>query len=177
VKSKPKNKFQAAHYELIEFCQKCQSSEKAICDPVNVECDKFNQRLKKLYYEELYPFHPCGKCLVRASCQGGNNCDEYWFYYHSRNIANCELIDNVTYFTSDRSPFISGHRLAITREYINSDPRLKKIVDFDVTEKYISEIKNSTIYNDLLDTVRQYLEYSAYVADNRGERSFAEGFF
>jgi hypothetical protein len=50
-------------------------------------------------------------------------------------------------------------------------------VDLDVTEKYITEIKNSTIYYDLLDTVRQYLEYCAYVEDNRGENSFVEGFF
>jgi hypothetical protein len=176
MKSKTKNKFQAAHYELVEFCNKCHSIEKVTCDQINVECDKLNLKLKKLYYEKLYPFHPCGKCLVRpVGC--GNSCDEYWFYYHSRDIADCELKDNVAFFTSDRSPFIRGHRLAITREYINSDPRLKKIIDFDVTEKYIAEMKNSSYYFELLETVRLYLEYRDYVDENRGERSFIEEFF
>ena len=134
-------------------------------------------KMKKLYYEKLYPFHPCGKCLVRSSCQGKVECEDYWFYYHSRHIANCELIDNVAFFTSDKNPFISGHRLAITREYINSDPRLKKIVDFDVTEKYITEMRNSTYYYKLLDTVKQYIEYCAYAEDNRGKKFFKDEFF
>jgi len=170
------NKYKAAHDELMEFCEKCQSDEKATCDQLGVGCGNLDRRLKKLYYEKLYPFHPCAKCLVRpVGC--GNQCDDYWFYYHSRSIANCELIDNVTFFTSDRSPFISGHRLAITKEYINSDPRIKKIVDFDVTAKYTAEMKNSAYYCDLLDTVRQYLEYCDYAEDNRGETSFMEDFF
>jgi hypothetical protein len=177
MESKTRNKFRAAHYELVGFCNKCQSDEKVTCDQINATCDKLNWRIKELYYEKLYPFHPCGMCLVRGSCQGKFSCDEYWFYYHSRDIANCELTDNVSFFTSDRSPFISGHRLAITREYINSDPRLKKIIDFDVTEKYITEMKNSVYFNQLLDTVRQYLEYCAFAESNRGQRFFKDEFF
>ena len=172
-----RNNFQMVHYELVEFCNKCQSSEKFTCDQINVECDKLSSKLKELYYEKLYPFHPCGRCLVRVPCQGSGDCKDYWFYYHSRDIADCELTDNVAYFTSDRSPFIRGHRLAITEDYINSDPRLKKIVDFDVTAKYITEMKNSAYYEELLETVRQYLEYCAYVENNRGESSFVDGFF
>jgi hypothetical protein len=175
--NKTKNKFQAAHYELVEFCNECQSSEKDKCDQINVECDKLNSKLKELYYEKLYPFHPCGRCLVRVPCQGSGDCKDYWFYYHSRHTAECELTDNVAYYTSDKKPFISGHRLAITEEYINSDPRLKKIIDFDVTEKYITEMKNSFYYNHLLDTVRQYLEYCVYAEENRGQRFFKVEFF
>jgi hypothetical protein len=177
MNNKDMNIFIAAHNELVGFCIKCQSSEKPTCDQVSATCDELNMKMKELYYEKLYPFHPCGKCLVRVPCQGRGDCKDYWFYYHSRDIADCELTNNVAYFTSDRSPFIRGHRLAITREYINSDTRLKKIVDFDVTAKYIAEMKNSSYYHDLLDTVRQYREYRDYVEDNRGEHSFIEDFF
>jgi hypothetical protein len=171
------NKFQDAHSELMDFCMRCEKDKKAECGQDPTECDDLRRELRRLYFENLYPFHPCRECLVRPSCQGNGDCDDYWFYYHSRNIADCELTDNVAYFTSDRSPFIRGHRLSITEEYINSDPRLKKIIDFDVTAKYIAEMKSSAYYHELLETVRQYREYSAYVEENRGESSFKEEFF
>ena len=177
MKSKIKNKFQAAHYELVEFCNECKSSGKHTCDQIALECEKLGSKLKELYYEKLYPFHPCRKCLDCSSFQYPTKCDDYWFYNHSRYIASCELTDNVVYFTSDKSPFISGHKLAITREYINSDPRLKKIVDFDVTAHYITEIKSSEYYYNLLETVRQYLEYCNYVEDNQEEKTFFDEFF
>ena len=59
----------------------------------------------------------------------------------------------------------------ITKEYINSDLRLKKEVDFDVTEKYITEMKSSAYYTELLDTVRQYQEYCD-LADQFPDESF-----
>ncbi|BBO76178.1 hypothetical protein DSCW_35950 [Desulfosarcina widdelii] len=166
------NKFMTAHDELVNFCRKCEKDGKKTCEWIGVGCKKFKGELERLYYEKLYPFHPCTEeCLPLPACQRKRHCDEYWFFIHSRCTAENELKDLVSFYASDKSPLIGGPRLVITKEYINSDPRLKKEVDFDVTEKYITEMKSSAYYTELLDTVRQYQEYCD-LADQFPDESF-----
>ena len=80
-----------------------------------------------------------------------------------RIIAECELKRCSMYFSKDRTPFISGPKKLVTDDYVNSDERLKKIVNLHFTKNIISEVKRESFYPDVLDTVRQYLEYCADV--------------
>ena len=83
-----------------------------------------------------------------------------------RVIAEREIEGCSIYFSKDRTPFISGPKELITDDYVKSDERLKKIVNLNFTKNIISEVKRESFCPDLLDTVRQYLEYFADVDED-----------
>ncbi|WP_419657528.1 uncharacterized protein Dvar_66740 [Desulfosarcina variabilis str. Montpellier] len=84
----------------------------------------------------------------------------YKYQNYMRLIAECEIKGFSVYFSKDRTPFIMGPKELITDDYINSDERLKRIVDLQYTENIIAEVKRESSYPHLLDAVRQYLEYN-----------------
>ena len=171
------NKFLNAHIELMDFCMRCEKDGKKTCNQDVTKCDDLKVKLKRLYLEKLYPFHPCRKCLVRGSCAKENECGDYLFFAHSRLVADCELNYDVVFFSSDKCPIIRNHRLAITREYWNSNPDWEELIDFDFTKKYITEIKDSIYYSDLLDIAKKYCEYCTYAEYKMFERFFKYEFF
>ena len=177
MNSKTKNKFESVHNSLIEFCNKCISENKNHCKRYDKSCANYSIEYKDLYYSILYPFHPCGECLVRPICVGGQRCKEYWHYYYVRHVADCEINDNAVFFSKEKIPMISGHRDIITEEYIKSVEFFRNNVDFEVTKNYIDEIKNESYYSEVLLTVWQYLEYCSNHKDKKRSKNFIEDFF
>lgn len=171
------NKFRDAHNELMDFCMKCEKDEKAKCDQDITECDDLKLKLNRLYFEKLYPFHPCRKCLVRATCLKEKECGDYLIYVHSRLVADCKFNFKIVFFSSDKYPILMAPRLEITRDYWNQNPGWEELIDFDFTKKYITEIKNSIHYSKLLNIAKEYREYCAFANYMGREKFFEEEFF
>lgn len=174
MSSETKNKFESVHNYLIEFCNKCSSENKNHCDRYK-SCKDYSIEYKDLYYKILYPFHPCGECLMRPICS--DRCDKYWHYYRVRHVADCEIKDNAVFFSKERIQIVSGHRDLITEEYIKSVESFRNKVDFEVTKNYIDEIKNESYYPEVLQTVWQYLEYCRNQKNKERKKNFIEDFF
>ena len=172
------NKFQIAHSELVKFCEQCTLSERIACGTYPEKCREFSDKFDELYYTTLYPFHPCKKCLAIS---GGNikpcACSAYWHFCYSRWVAECEINNNVVFFTKERIPIFSGPAYLITEEYLKSEKFFREVVDFQVTADYIAEIKSEPIYSKILSTVRQYLEYAAIYSNDDDKTEFIEEFY
>ena len=178
MSEKIENKFELVHNSLIEFCNKCSSDKKNDCEKYNKRCASYSIEYKNLYYSILYPFHPCRKCLTRAMCGiGREDCREYWHYYRVRLVADCEIKDNVVFFSKEKIQIITGHKDLITEEYIKSVEFFRNHVDLEVTKNYIDEIKNEPYYPEVLLTVRQYLVYYRNHKEKKRRKNFIEDFF
>ena len=177
MSEKIKNKFESVHNALIEFCNKCSSVKKNRCDRYDKRCVNYSIEYKELFYNILYPFHLCKECLVRPVCVGGQDCKKYWHYYRVRLVADCEIKDNVVFFSKEKIQMIVGHRDLITEEYIKSVEFFRNNVDFEITKNYIDEIKNEPYYPEVLLTVWQYLKYCRNHKDKKRRKNFIEEFF
>lgn len=170
-----------AHNELVALCNKCRSDKKNKCKKYDDTCGIYKKQLYRIYYENLYPFHACSECVMRQLSGSEKHCREYcanyWYHDHMRCIADCEIKGFSVYFSNDRTPFIKGPTSLVTHEYINSDERLKKIVNVYFTQNIIAEVKQESFYQDVLDTVRQYLEYCSNLEKTRSQISFKTEFF
>lgn len=174
-----KNKFEIAHNELIEFCNKCSLSKKTDCGGYDEKCREFSNKFGELYYANLYPFHPCNKCLPIVDCSSSKPCacNAYWHFCYSRWVAECEIRNNVVFFSKEKIPIVSGPADLITEEYLKSENFFRKVVDFQITADYIAEIKSESIYSEILSTVRQYLEYAARHSNDDDKTEFIEEFY
>jgi hypothetical protein len=163
-KMKNNNKFWAAHNELMDLCKNCQSNEKAKCDQVGNRCNNFEGKLTHLHYEKLCPFDPCQKCLVRPRCS--SECEKYQRYFQVKQFVDNELRGHSTYYTKDKTPFITGPKHIISKEYLQSNEVYRKIIDFQFTESHIAAMKAEVFYPDLWNTLQQYREYVEYIKKN-----------
>jgi hypothetical protein len=151
MKKDENNKFKMAHSELVEFCNNCQSEKKNECKKYENTCGIYKKQLYRIYYEKLYSFHACSECVMRQLSGSEKHCGEYcanyWYHDHMRWIADCEIKGYTVYFSKYRTPFMSGPASLITDEYINSDERLKKIVNIYFTKNIIAEVKQEQMNN------------------------------
>jgi len=173
------NKFEIAHNELKEFCKQCTISKKTDCGGYDENCKVFSKKFCELYYANLYPFHPCKKCLPIVDCGSSKPCacDAYWHFCYSRWVAECEIKNNAVFFSKEKTPIVSGPADLITEDYLKSNSFFRKVVDFQVTADCIAEIKWDPIYSELLSTVRQYLEYAAIHSNDDSKTEFIEKFY
>jgi hypothetical protein len=172
------NKFQITHNELVKFCGQCTLTKEVNCGGYDEKCREFSNKFDELYYTTLYPFHPCKECLAISSgsikpCA----CSAYWHFCRMRLVAECEIKNNVVFFTGEKIQIVCGPADLITEEYLKSNSFFRKAVDFQVTAAYIAEIKSEPIYSELLSTVKQYLEYAAIHSNDDGKDEFIEEFY
>ena len=179
MNGKNRNNFEIVHKELIEFCDKCTLSKKANCSKYDEKCTEYSNRYDDLYYSTLYPFHPCKKCLAIGDCSNSkpSECNTYWHFCRMRLVAECEIKNNVVYFSKEKLQMVCGPADLITEEYLKSNSFFRKAVDFRITADYIAEIKREPIYSELLSTVRRYLEYCLIHEQNSDETEFVEKFY
>jgi len=179
MNGKNRNNFEIVHKELIEFCEECTLSKKANCSKYDEKCTEYSNRYDDLYYSTLYPFHPCKKCLAIGNCGSSkpSECNKYWHFCRMRLVAECEIKNNVVYFSKEKLQMVCGPADLITEEYLKSNSFFRKAVDFRVTADYIAEIKREPIYSELLSTVRQYLEYCLIHEQDSDETEFVEEFY
>ena len=179
MSKKNRNSFEIAHKELIEFCEECTLSKKANCSKYAERCREFSYKFNELYYTTLYPFHPCKKCLAIGDCGSSKPCacTSYWHFCRMRLVAECEIKNNVVFFSGEKIQMVCGPADLITKEYLKSDNFFGKAVDFQVTADYIAEIKSEPIYPELLSTVRQYIEYCSIHENDNGKTNFREEFY
>ncbi len=155
---KSQNKFKKAHQYLEKYCKKCDSSFTGACLKNERPCE-FNPEKNTIYYENLYPFHPCKNCLVRSTCDDRKRCSDFNHYNNMESVAECELMEKLIYFTKNRIKLLESHPGLIKKENFLADDIHGDMIDVDFTKKYISEIKNDPDYEDILETERQYLEF------------------
>lgn len=179
MNGKNRNNFEIVHKELIEFCEECTLSKKANCSKYDEKCTEYSNRYDDLYYSTLYPFHPCKKCPAIGNCGSSKpgECNAYWHFCRMRLIAECEIKNNVVFFSREKIQMVCGPADLITEEYLKSNSFFRKAVDFRVTADYIAEIKREPIYSELLSTVRQYLEYCLIHEQDSDETEFVEEFY
>jgi len=179
MNGKNRNNFEIVHKELIDFCEECTLSKKANCSKYDEKCTEYSNRYDDLYYSTLYPFHPCKKCLAIGNCGSSkpSECNKYWHFCRMRLVAECEIKNNVVYFSKEKLQMVCGPADLITEEYLKSNSFFRKAVDFRITADYIAEIKREPIYSELLSTVRQYLEYCLIHEQNSDETEFVEEFY
>jgi hypothetical protein len=91
MKKKSKNKFQIVEDRMEAFCAGCMSRESDRCLIQVKSCSKFESKYKELYFELLYPTHPCRFCIVRPICDERSRCEDYRRHQNLRNIANSEV--------------------------------------------------------------------------------------
>ena len=89
--SKSKNKYQTVEDLMNAYCAKCKSRESDQCLIKEKACGKFESKYKDLYFELLYPQHPCRFCIVRPTCDERSRCEEFRRHQNMRNISNSEL--------------------------------------------------------------------------------------
>jgi hypothetical protein len=94
-----------------------------------------------------------------------------------RLVAECEIKNNVVFFSGEKIQVVSGPADLITEEYLKSVNFFRKTVDFQVTADYIAEIKSEPIYSEVLLTVRQYFEYCSIHENDNGKTEFIEKFY
>ena len=179
MNEKNHNNFEIAHTEFIEFCEECTLSKKTDCSGYDEKCREFSYKFDELYYTTLYPFHPCKKCLPIGDCGRSKPCacTAYWHFCRMRLVAECEIKNNVVFFSSEKIQMVCGPADLITEEYLKSNSFFRKAVDFQVTADYIAGIKSEPIYSELLSTVRQYLEYCSIHENDNGKTEFKERFY
>ena len=179
MNGKNRNNFEIVHKELIDFCEECTLIKKANCSKYDEKCTEYSNRYDDLYYSTLYPFHPCKKCLAIGDCSISkpSECNTYWHFCRMRLVAECEIKNNVVYFSKEKLQMVCGPADLITEEYLKSNSFFRKAVDFRVTADYIAEIKREPIYSELLSTVRQYLEYCLIHKQDSDETEFVEEFY
>ncbi len=73
------------------YCAKCKSRETDQCLMEEKSCGKFESKYNELYFEVLYPEHPCQFCIVRPACNERSRCEEFRRHQNMRNIAHSEL--------------------------------------------------------------------------------------
>ncbi len=89
--NKSKNKFQIVEDRMEAYCAECGFRESDQCSIEEKSCSKFESKYDELYFELLYPHHPCRFCIVRPTCDVNGRCEEYKRHNNMRNIANSEL--------------------------------------------------------------------------------------
>jgi len=173
------NKFETVHNQLIDFCDKCKLSKKANCILYDHKCSEFSEKYTEFYYNIMYPFHPCKECLAIDDCVSIKPCacTAYWHFCRMRLVAECEIKNNVVFFSGERIQMVCGPADLITEDYVKSNTFFSKAVDLQVTADYIAQIKSEPIYSELLSTVRQYFEYRSIHETDNGKTEFIEDFY
>ena len=91
MNTKSENKYLIVADRMEAFCAECESRESDKCSIKEKSCSKFEAEYKNLYFELLYPQHPCRFCIVRPTCNVNGRCEEYRRHQNMRNIANSDL--------------------------------------------------------------------------------------
>jgi hypothetical protein len=91
MKNKSQNKYQTVEDLMEAYCAQCKSKKSDQCLIEEKACGKFESKYKDLYFELLYPEHPCRFCIVRPTCDERNRCEDYKRHQNMRNIANSEV--------------------------------------------------------------------------------------
>ncbi len=86
-----KNKFQIVADRMETYCAECEFRKSGQCLIEERSCDRFEAKYRELYFELLYPKHPCRFCIVRPSCDVSSRCEDYRRHQNMRKIAKSEL--------------------------------------------------------------------------------------
>jgi hypothetical protein len=90
MKNKSQNKYQIVEDRMEAYCAECKSRETDQCLIEEKACTEFESKYNELYFELLYPEHPCRFCIVRPTCDERSRCEEFRRQQNMRNIANSE---------------------------------------------------------------------------------------
>ncbi len=77
MKNKSQNKYQIVEDRMEAYCAECKSRESDQCLIGEKSCGKFESKYRELYFELLYPKHPCRFCIVRPTCNEKIRCEEF----------------------------------------------------------------------------------------------------
>ena len=91
MKNKSQNKYQIIEDCMEAYCAECKSRESDQCLIGEKSCGKFESKYRELYFELLYPKHPCRFCIVRPTCNEKSRCEEFRRHQNMKNIAHSEL--------------------------------------------------------------------------------------
>lgn len=91
MKNKPNNKYQIVEDRMEACCAKCKLKESDQCLIMEKSCSKFESKYRELFFELLYPQHPCRFCIVRPICNVNGRCEEYRHHIDMRELAHCKL--------------------------------------------------------------------------------------
>lgn len=177
MENSTQNKFEMVHSKLIVYCEKCNLDKKKSCGLYNLNCTDFSRKFKNLYFNILYPFHPCKECPELGSCDTKEYCQDRYVYNHMRLVAECEIKNDAVYFSKHKIPVVAGPVDIITKEYLISVDYFRNNIDFEVTDEYTKRLKKEPFYADLLSTVRKYIEYCNKHRKADSDAEFIDEFF
>lgn len=146
LKQSQKNEFEQAFYELSNLCKECKFKEEIDCIEMTHDCENYNKKFKRLYFDSLYPMHPCKVCLVRATCDDSVTCEEYNHHENMRDFAKLEL---------------QGHPNLISKEDLRQTT---------FNGERIEDIKNDPSYEEILDTEKQRFEFFSKCKSIKNEK-------
>ena len=161
---KAKNKFQLVEDQFREYCKNCEFYDPGIgkCLKDKEGCVEVRAKYNQLYYSLLHPHNPCGVCIVRPTCEWDRLCEGYKHYCNMQRVARCELTGEVSFFTKTKK------YLLIESPDEVDDQKIAQAEDFDgnkidmaFTERYIREIKSDPLYEDILETEREFIGYNS----------------
>jgi len=159
---KATNKFQLVEDQLREHCKNCVFYDPGIgkCLKGKERCAEMEVKYNQLYYDLLHPHNPCGVCIVRPICKSNRFCEAHRHYDNMERVARCELTGEVIFFTKNKK-----YLLVESPDEID-DQEIAQAQDFDgnkidlaFTERYIREIKRDPLYEEILETERELIEY------------------
>ena len=160
MSNKPKNKYQVFADQLREHCRKCRSQDPGKCINRETDCNELEAKANELYYDLLHPHNPCGRCIVRPTCSWDNQCDDFKHFSNIRRVAMCELTGKVILFGNNKKYLWMGRRRLdeVDLKMAQIEDLDGNYVDLKFTEKYIREIKNDPLYEDILEGEREFME-------------------
>lgn len=91
MNNKSQNKYQIVEDLMNVYCAECEFRESDQCLIEEKACSKFESKYRELYFELLYPKHPCRFCIVRPTCNEKSRCENFGRHQNMKNIANYEL--------------------------------------------------------------------------------------
>jgi len=162
MSKKSKNKFQLFADQLREHCRKCRSNNADKCSETNNVCDELEIKANQLHYDLLHPHNPCGRCIVRPTCEWERLCDDFKHFCNMRRVAMCQLTGKAILFAKNKKYLWMGRQLdEVDLKIMQIEDLDGNYVDLKFTEKYIREIKNDPLYEEILKGEREFLEYQS----------------
>ena len=164
MSNKAFNKFQWVEDQLKELCKECEFYDSGFgkCLKGKEGCVEVKAKYNQLYYDLLHPHNPCGVCIVRPTCGWDRFCEAHRHYGNMERVARCELTGEVIFFTKNKK-----YLLVESPDEID-DQNIAQAQDFDgnkidltFTERYIREIKSDPLYEEILETERELIDYNS----------------